>query len=122
LAAFPRGSLHSWNALSSRLFVELVVKMGYGGSRRDASERIGQSGDGGLDGITKVDRLGLDTMYIQAKRWQGSVGRPEIQKFVGALQGQQAKKGVFVTASSCTAEVFHHAFRITTRGPPAATR
>lgn len=77
------------------LVVELLVKMGYGGSRKGAGERIGQSGDGGIDGIIKEDRLGLDTIFIQAKRWQGSVGRPEIQKFVGALQGQRARKGVF---------------------------
>lgn len=70
-----------------QLVVELLVKMGYGGSRRDAGERIGQTGDGGIDGIIKEDRLGLDTIFLHAKRWQGSVGRPEIQKFVGALQG-----------------------------------
>ena len=87
-----------------QLVVELLVKMGYGGSRRDAGERIGQTGDGGIDGIIKEDRLGLDTIFIQAKRWQGSVGRPEIQKFVGALQGQRAKKGVFITTSSYTAD------------------
>ena len=75
-----------------QLVVELLVKMGSGGSRRDAGERIGQSGDGGIDGIIKEDRLGLDTIFIQAKRWQRSVVRPEIQKFVGALQGQRAKK------------------------------
>jgi restriction system protein len=97
-----------------RLVVELLVKMGYGGSRRDAGERIGQSGDGGIDGIIKEDRLGLDTIYIQAKRWQGSVGRPEIQKFVGALQGQRAKKGVFITTSSYTAEAIDYASRIAT--------
>ncbi len=73
--------------------------MGYGGSRRDAGERVGQSGDGGIDGIIKEDRLGLDTIYIQAKRWQGNVGRPEIQKFVGALQGQRARKGDGMDAS-----------------------
>ena len=84
------------------LVVELLVKMGYGGSRRDAGERVGQSGDGGIDGIIKEDRLGLDTIFIQAKRWQGSVGRPEIQKFVGALQGQRARKGVFITTSMYT--------------------
>jgi len=89
--------------------------MGYGGSRRDAGERIGQSGDGGIDGIIKEDRLGLDTIYIQAKRWQGSVGRPEIQKFVGALQGQRAKKGVFITTSSYTAEAIDYASRIDTK-------
>jgi len=98
-----------------RLVVELLVKMGYGGSRRDAGERIGQSGDGGIDGIIKEDRLGLDTIYIQAKRWQGSVGRPEIQKFVGALQGQRAKKGVFITTSSYTAEAIDYALRIDTK-------
>lgn len=98
-----------------QLVVELLVKMGYGGSRRDAGERIGQTGDGGIDGIIKEDRLGLDTIFIQAKRWQGSVGRPEIQKFVGALQGQRAKKGVFITTSSYTAEAVDYATRIDTK-------
>ncbi len=95
-----------------QLVVELLVKMGYGGSRRDAGERIGQTGDGGIDGIIKEDRLGLDTIFIQAKRWQGTVGRPEIQKFVGALQGQRAKKGVFITTSSYTAEATDYVTRI----------
>lgn len=98
-----------------QLVVELLVKMGYGGSRRDAGERIGQTGDGGIDGIIKEDRLGLDTIFIQAKRWQGSVGRPEIQKFVGALQGQRAKKGVFITTSSYTADATDYATRIDTK-------
>lgn len=98
-----------------QLVVELLVKMGYGGSRRDAGERIGQTGDGGIDGIIKEDRLGLDTIFIQAKRWQGSVGRPEIQKFVGALQGQRAKKGVFITTSAYTAEATDYATRIDTK-------
>lgn len=98
-----------------QLVVELLVKMGYGGSRRDAGERIGQTGDGGIDGIIKEDRLGLDTIFIQAKRWQGSVGRPEIQKFVGALQGQRAKKGVFITTSSYTADAIDYASRIDTK-------
>lgn len=98
-----------------QLVVELLVKMGYGGSRRDAGERIGQTGDGGIDGIIKEDRLGLDTIFIQAKRWQGSVGRPEIQKFVGALQGQRAKKGVFITTSTYTAEAADYATRIDTK-------
>lgn len=102
-------------AFFERLVVELLVKMGYGGSRSDAGERIGQSGDGGIDGIIKEDRLGLDTIYLQAKRWQGSVGRPEIQKFVGALQGQRARKGVFITTSSYTAEAIDYASRIDTR-------
>jgi restriction system protein len=98
-----------------QLVVELLVKMGYGGSRKDAGERIGQTGDGGIDGIIKEDRLGLDTIFIQAKRWQGSVGRPEIQKFVGALQGQRAKKGVFITTSSYTTEATEYASRIDTK-------
>ena len=98
-----------------QLVVELLVKMGYGGSRRDAGERIGQTGDGGIDGIIKEDRLGLDTIFIQAKRWQGSVGRPEIQKFVGALQGLRAKKGVFITTSSYTPDATDYASRIDTK-------
>lgn len=98
-----------------QLVVELLVKMGYGGSRRDAGERIGQTGDGGIDGIIKEDRLGLDTIFIQAKRWQGSVGRPEIQKFVGALQGQRARKGVFITTSNYTSDAVDYASRIDTK-------
>jgi restriction system protein len=98
-----------------QLVVELLVKMGYGGSRRDAGERIGQTGDGGIDGIIKEDRLGLDTIFIQAKRWQGTVGRPEIQKFVGALQGQRAKKGVFIATSSYTADATDYVSRIDTK-------
>lgn len=98
-----------------QLVVELLVKMGYGGSRRDAGERIGQTGDGGIDGIIKEDRLGLDTIFIQAKRWQGSVGRPEIQKFVGALQGQRARKGVFITTSSFTADAAKYPSLIDTK-------
>lgn len=87
-----------------RVVVELLVKMGYGGSIADAGKAIGRSGDGGIDGMIKEDRLGLDVIYIQAKRWEGSVGRPEIQKFVGALQGNRAKKGVFITTSYYTKE------------------
>lgn len=83
-----------------KLVVELLVKMGYGGSRADAGERVGQTGDGGIDGIIKEDRLGLDVIYLQAKRWQATVGRPEIQRFVGALQGHRARKGVFLTTST----------------------
>lgn len=83
-----------------RLVVDLLIKMGYGGSRKEAGKVIGKSGDGGIDGIINEDKLGLDTIYIQAKKWEGSVGRPEIQKFVGALAGQGAKKGIFITTSS----------------------
>ena len=92
--------------------VELLVAMGYGGSRQDAGERIGKSGDGGIDGIIKEDKLGLDAIYIQAKRWQGNVGRPEIQKFVGALQGQRARKGVFMTTSGFSADAIDYVSRI----------
>jgi len=91
-----------------RLVVELLVAMGYGGSRKDAGQTIGRSGDGGIDGVIKEDRLGLDAIYIQAKRWEGVVGRPEIQKFAGALQGQRAKKGVFITTSSFTKEAIEY--------------
>lgn len=87
-----------------KLVVELLVKMGYGGSRSDAGKAIGKSGDEGIDGIIKEDRLGLDIIYIQAKRWENVVGRPEIQKFVGALAGQGAKKGIFITTSRFTNE------------------
>ena len=82
-----------------RLVVELLLAMGYGGTRADAGRAIGQSGDGGIDGIIDEDKLGLDSIYIQAKRWEGTVGSPEIQKFVGALQGNRAHKGVFITTS-----------------------
>lgn len=76
--------------------------MGYGGSIKDAGRSTGRSGDEGIDGIIKEDKLGLDVIYIQAKRWENVVGRPEIQKFVGALAGQGAKKGVFITTSRYT--------------------
>ena len=78
-------------AFFERLVVELLVKMGYGGTRQDAGRAIGRSGDEGIDGVIHEDRLGLDVIYLQAKRWESVVGRPEIQKFVGALQGQRAK-------------------------------
>lgn len=78
--------------------------MGYGGSRKDAGQAIGQSGDEGIDGIIKEDRFGIDIIYIQAKRWDGNISRPEIQKFAGALQGKRAKKGVFITTSDFTSE------------------
>ena len=87
-----------------RLVVELLLKMGYGGSRADAGRAIGRSGDGGIDGIINEDRLGLDSIYLQAKRWEQPVGRPEIQKFAGALAEHRARKGVFITTSSFTKE------------------
>lgn len=87
-----------------RLVIELLLAMGYGGSRQEAGRAVGKSGDGGIDGIIKEDRLGLDVIYIQAKRWEGIVGRPEVQKFAGALQGQRARKGIFLTSSAFTKE------------------
>lgn len=91
-------------AFFERLVIDLLVGMGYGGSRQDAGRAIGKSGDGGIDGIIKEDKLGLDAIYVQAKRWEGTVGRPEIQKFAGALQGQRANKGVFITTSCFSKE------------------
>jgi restriction system protein len=79
------------------LVIDLMVSMGYGGSIADAGRSIGHTGDEGLDGVIKEDRLGLDVIYLQAKKWEGTVGRPEIQKFVGALHGKRARKGVFIT-------------------------
>jgi restriction system protein len=99
-------------ALSPGFFEQMVVKlhvgMGYGGSIRDAGQAIGRSGDGGIDGIIKQDRLGLDAIFLQAKRWESVVGRPEIQKFAGALQGHRAKKGVFITTSSFSKEAVEY--------------
>jgi len=95
-----------------RLVVELLVCMGYGGTLRDAGQAVGKTGDGGIDGIIKEDRLGLDVIYIQAKRWDSTVGRPEIQKFAGALQGHRARKGVFMTTSSYSADALEFASRL----------
>ena len=85
------------------LVIDLLVKMGYGGSREDA-EAVGRSGDGGIDGIINEDRLGLDVVYVQAKRWEGNVGRPEIHKFTGALIEKNARKGIFITTSDFSRE------------------
>ena len=102
-------------AFFERLVVDLLVKMGYGGSRQDAGRAVGRGGDGGIDGIINEDRLGLDVIYIQAKRWEGTVGRPEIQKFAGALQGQRARKGIFITTSNFSREALEYAARIDSR-------
>jgi restriction system protein len=91
------------------LVVDVLTKMGYGGSRADAGKAVGKSHDGGIDGIIKEDRLGLDVIYIQAKRWEGTVTRPEIQKFAGALIGKKAKKGVFITTSNFSKEAIEYA-------------
>lgn len=94
-----------------KLVIDLLVKMGYGGSQRNASRAVGKSGDEGIDGIIDEDRLGLDQIYIQAKKWdpKNSIGRPEIQKFVGALSGKRARKGVFITTSKFTREAYDYA-------------
>jgi restriction system protein len=97
-------------AFFEKLVVELLVKMGYGGSIKDAGKAMGKTGDEGIDGTIKEDKLGLDIIYIQAKRWQtgNTVGRPELQKFVGALAGQGAKKGIFITTSSFSKEALSY--------------
>ena len=95
-------------AFFERLVVDLIVSMGYGGSRKDAGKAVGRSGDGGIDGIIKEDKLGLDVIYLQAKRWDASVGRPEVQKFAGALQGQRASKGILITTSSFTKDAVEY--------------
>ncbi len=102
--------LSSSPAFFETLVVELLVKMGYGGSTKDAGRAIGKSGDEGIDGTIKEDKLGLDIIYIQAKRWkpESSVGRPEIHKFVGALAGQGARKGIFITTSTFTKDALEY--------------
>ncbi|HPM99442.1 MAG TPA: restriction endonuclease [bacterium] len=108
--------LQQIKAASSSLFemlvVELLLKMGYGGSRKDAGRAIGRAGDEGIDGIIKEDRLGLDIIYIQAKKWETTVRRPEVQKFAGALQGQRAKKGIMITTSAFSAEAINYVSKI----------
>jgi restriction system protein len=98
-----------------RVIIDLLVKMGYGGNRKDAGEAIGRSGDEGIDGIIKEDALGLDIIYLQAKRYESTVGRPDVQKFAGALQGQRAKKGIFITTSSYSKEAKDFAAKIDTK-------
>jgi restriction system protein len=96
-----------------RIVVELLVKMGYGGSRSDAGKAIGRSGDGGVDGIIKEDKLGLDVVYVQAKRWENTpVGRPDVMQFVGALQAQKANKGIFITTSRFTEDAKNYVSQI----------
>jgi restriction system protein len=115
--AVLRAVISSSPGFFEKLVVELLVKMGYGGSRRDAARAVGGSGDEGIDGIIDEDKLGLDTIYIQAKKWQegSTVGRPEIQKFVGALQGQRAKKGIFITTTKFSEDAKRYAANIDTK-------
>jgi restriction system protein len=101
LERVKRGSPAAFEAL----VIDLLVKMGYGGTHEDAARVVGKSGDGGIDGIIKQDRLGLESIYIQAKRWDSqNVGRPDVQQFAGALQGHRARKGVFITTSGYSRE------------------
>lgn len=95
-----------------RLVIDLLVAMGYGGSRSDAAQVVGKSGDGGIDGTIKEDRLGLDVIYVQAKRWENPVGRKEIQSFAGSLEGERANKGVFITTSSFSVHALEYVQKI----------
>ncbi len=95
-------------AFFETIVLDLLHRMGYGASRADL-QRVGGSGDGGIDGVISLDRLGLEKVYVQAKRWQGNVGRPELQAFFGALAGQKAKKGVFITTSDFTTQALEFA-------------
>jgi restriction system protein len=96
-------------AFFEELVIEVLVAMGYGGSHDDAAKVVGRSGDGGIDGVIKQDRLGLENIYVQAKRWEATVGRPTIQQFAGALQGQRANKGVLITTSDFSREAEDYA-------------
>jgi len=102
-------------SLFENIVIDLLVKMGYGGSRKDAGEAIGKTADEGIDGIIKEDPLGLDIIYIQAKKWENTVSRPEIQKFAGALQGKHARKGIFITTSNFSREAQDFASNIETK-------
>jgi restriction system protein len=95
-----------------QMVVDLLVAMGYGGSRVDAGQALGQSGDGGIDGIIKEDRLGLDIVYLQAKRWESPVGSPEVRNFTGSLEGHGAQKGVLITTSKFTRDAMEFAKRL----------
>lgn len=118
-AALAAQLLDTLKAVEPGRFEEIVIDvlqaMGYGGGREGAARAIGRVGDGGIDGILEEDRLGLDTVYVQAKRWQGNVGRPDVQAFAGALQGQRASKGVMITTSDFTHDAKEYAKALTTR-------
>lgn len=102
-------------AFFEQVVVDLLIAMGYGGSRQDAGQAVGKSGDGGIDGIIKEDKLGLDFVYVQAKRWDETVGRPLVQAFAGSLEGRRARKGVFITTSAFTGEAQHYVTQIEKR-------
>lgn len=92
-----------------KLVVDLLVAMGYGGTMQDAAQVVGRSGDGGIDGVIKEDKLGLDNIYVQAKRWESTVGRPDVQGFYGSLAGKHASKGVFITTATFSADAREYA-------------
>jgi len=96
-------------AFFERLVIEVIVAMGYGGSKQEAGKAVGRSGDEGIDGIIKEDKLGLDIIYLQAKRWENIVQRGEIQKFVGALEGKRANKGIFITTADFSSGAIEYA-------------
>src|SRR5438105_9265815 len=98
-----------------KLVLDVLVAMGYGGTLEDAARVLGQTGDGGVDGVIKEDRLGLDVIYVQAKRWDGTVGRPEVQGFAGSLEGYRARKGVFITTGSFSSDARNYVDRIDKR-------
>ena len=102
-------------AFFEQLVLDVLRGMGYGGAHDAAVEKLGQSGDEGVDGVIREDELGLDLIYVQAKRWKNPVGRPEIQKFFGALHGKRATKGVFITTSSFSGEAAAYAENVTPR-------
>ena len=102
-------------AFFERLIVELLCRMGYGGGKMEMGRTLGRSGDGGVDGVIREDRLGLDLIYVQAKRWTNTVGRPDIQQFVGALNGQRASKGVFITTSTFSRDAIEYADNVNPR-------
>jgi restriction system protein len=102
-------------AFFEKLVVDLLVAMGYGGTAEDAGQAVGGSGDGGVDGIIKEDKLGLDAVYVQAKRWSGTVGRPVVQAFAGSLEGHRARKGVLITTSDFSADAKEYVEKIEKR-------
>ena len=110
------GQLKTVNpAFFEKIVVQLLVAMGYGGNLEEAATVLGRPGDEGIDGVINEDKLGLDVLYIQAKRWEQPVGRPDIQKFAGALLGKKARKGVFITTSSFSKEAREYVANIDSR-------
>lgn len=97
------------------IVIDVLAAMGYGGGREGAARAVGRSGDGGIDGVIEEDRLGLDSIYVQAKRWEANVGRPHVQAFAGALQGHRAHKGVMITTSDFTADAKAYTANLSTR-------